>query len=216
MPEFISAAPIVRKGIGSDAGRMQRHSLISRMMRRPELGALSGAILVYVIFYVLAGSSGMFTLKGIVEILQVSAEIGILAVAAALLMIGGEFDLSMGSMIGFAGVIIGLASTAYQLPLSLSILIAFVACAAVGAMNGWLTVKTGLPSFIVTLASMLILRGEAISETRAINGYTQITKITASHPDSYAIPLFGGRVGQGFFEWLAQHNWIDVNAAGGP
>ena len=205
---------IGRKGVGSDSARLRRHSPLSKLLRRPELGAASGAILIYVIFYVFAGSSGMFTLKGILEILQVSAEIGILATAASLLMIAGEFDLSMGSMIGFAGVIIGLASTVYHLPLYLAITLAFVICGAIGALNGWLTAKTGLPSFIVTLASMLILRGEAISETRAINGYTQISNITTSDPGSFAIPLFGGNAGEGFFSWMARHHWIDTNEIG--
>ncbi len=114
--------PIGPKGVGSDSARSTRLSIFARLLRRPELGALSGAILVYIIFYFLAGSSGMFTLRGMIEILQVSAEIGILATTASLLMIAGEFDLSMGSMIGFAGVIIGLGSTVYHLPLYLSIL----------------------------------------------------------------------------------------------
>ncbi len=113
-------------------------------MHRPELGALSGVILVYVVFYVLASDSGMFSLSGLVNIFQVSAEIGVLAVAAALLMIAGEFDLSMGSMVGFAGVTIGLCATTFELSLPLSILIAFALCLLIGAANGWLTVKTGL------------------------------------------------------------------------
>src|SRR5262245_21298182 len=169
--------PLSPKGIGSDTARIRRSSPIARLLRRPELGALSGVILIYAVFFALAGDSGMFTIDGIVNILQVSAEIGILAVAAALLMIAGEFDLSMGSMIGIAGVIIGLSATVYGLPLSLSCLIALVICAGIGALNGLLTVKTGLPSFIVTLASLLILRGLAISVTRYVNGYTQIPKI---------------------------------------
>jgi simple sugar transport system permease protein len=122
----------------------------------------------------------------------------------------------MGSMIGFAGVVIGLAATVFHFPLYLAIALAFVVSAAIGALNGWLTVKTGLPSFIVTLASMLILRGEAISETRAINGYTQISKITESDPDSLSIPLFGGRAFQGFFTWMAQNHWIESNPEGDP
>ena len=207
---------IIRKGVGSDSARLKKVSTISRLLKRPELGALSGVILVYIIFYMLAGDSGMFTVKGLVEIFQVSAEIGILAAAAALLMIAGEFDLSMGSMIGFSGVVIGLAATVFHLPLYLAIALAFAVSAAIGALNGWLTVKTGLPSFIVTLATMLILRGEAISETRAINGYTQISKITESDPDSLSIPLFGGRAFQGFFSWMAQNNWIESNPAGDP
>jgi simple sugar transport system permease protein len=216
LPDEHLQTPIGRKGVGSDSARSARLSLFARLLRRPELGALSGAILVYIIFYFLAGSSGMFSLRGMTEILQVSAEIGILATTASLLMIAGEFDLSMGSMIGFAGVIIGLGSTVYHLPLYLSILSALVICAGIGALNGWLTVRTGVPSFIVTLASMLILRGEAISETRAINGYTQISKITEGDPDSSAISLFGGNAGQSVFSWMAHHHWIDANTAGDP
>jgi simple sugar transport system permease protein len=216
MTENGAKITLARKGLGSDSARLQRNSAISRLMKRPELGALSGAILIYIIFYFVAGDSGMFSLKGIIEILQVSAEIGILATAASLLMIAGEFDLSMGSMIGFAGVIIGLGSTVYHLPLSLAVLVSFIICAGIGALNGWLTAKTGLPSFIVTLASMLILRGEAISETRAISGYTQISKVTATDPDSFVIPLFSGNAGQGIFSWMSNHHWIDANDIGQP
>jgi simple sugar transport system permease protein len=158
----------------------------------------------------------MFTIEGIINILQVSAEIGILACAAALLMIAGEFDLSIGSMIGIAGVIVGLGTTVYDLPLSAAILVAFTICVAIGVANGWLTVKTGLPSFIVTLASMLILRGLAIATTRYINGYTQISKITANDPDSWMIPLFSGRVGGFLFVWMAEHGWIATKSNGLP
>lgn len=205
-----------RKGIGSDKARVQKPSLIARLLRRPELGALSGVILIYLIFFALARSSGMFSVEGIVNILQVSAEIGILAVAVALLMIAGEFDLSVGSMIGFAGVIIGLGATVYGIPLTYSVLIAFVACMAIGALNGWITVKTGLPSFIVTLASLLILRGLTIAVTRYINGYTQISKITASDPDSMVIGLFSGRVGAPLFVWMAEQGWIGTKTNGLP
>lgn len=211
-----SGPALERKGIGSDGARLGRAGPLTRMMRRPELGALSGAILIYVIFFLVAGSSGMFTIEGLINILQVSAEIGILAAAAALLMIAGEFDLSIGSMIGFAGVIIGLGATVYGLPLWLAILIAFAGCGIVGFANGWLTVKTGLPSFIVTLASMLVLRGLAISVTRYVNGYTQISNITAGDPESWIIRLFSGRIGESFFVWMAEHGWIETKTNGLP
>ncbi|HEX6103713.1 MAG TPA: ABC transporter permease [Alphaproteobacteria bacterium] len=202
--------------MGSDQARVQRPSLLARMLRRPELGALSGVILIYAIFFAVAGSSGMFTVEGLVNILHVSAEIGILAVAAALLMIAGEFDLSIGSMIGFASVVIGLSATVYELPLSASMLLAFVLCMGIGALNGWITVKTGLPSFIVTLASLLILRGLTIAVTRSINGYTQISNITKGDPDSLMISLFSGRVGRSFFVWMANQGWIDTKPNGLP
>jgi simple sugar transport system permease protein len=207
---------LLRKGLGSDQARLRKPSLVARLLRRPELGALSGVILIYAIFFALARTSGMFTVEGIINILQVSAEIGILAVAAALLMIAGEFDLSMGSMIGFAGVIIGLGATVYDLPLTVCILIAFGACGVIGMLNGWITVRTGLPSFIVTLASMLILRGLAISMTRYINGYTQISNIIGVDPHSPMISLFSGRFGRPIFVWMAQQGWIGAKPNGLP
>jgi len=211
-----SGPALACKGIASVWRRGSKASLIARALRRPELGALSGVILIYLIFFVVARDSGMFTVEGLVNILQVSAEIGILAVAVAMLMIAGEFDLSIGSMIGIAGVIIGLGSTVYGLPLSYSVLLAFLVCAAIGALNGWVTVASGLPSFIVTLASLLILRGLAIAVTRHVNGYTQISGITEGDPDSFAIALFSGRVGGWFFVWMAEQGWVATKANGLP
>jgi len=214
--ELTTEKVFTAKGVGSDAVRLGKPSRFARMMHRPELGALSGVILVYIVFYILASDSGMFSLSGLVNIFQVSAETGVLAVAAALLMIAGEFDLSMGSMIGFAGVTIGLCATLFGFSLPLSILITFSLCMLIGAANGWLTVKTGLPSFIVTLASLLVLRGLAIAVTRMLNGYTQISNITAGDPDNFVVSLFSGRVGHPFFVWMAEHGWIDKKLDGGP
>src|ERR1700690_1950486 len=214
--DLVSEKVFTAKGMGSDTARLKKPGVFARLMHRPELGALSGVILVYVVFYILASDSGMFSLSGLVNIFQVSAEIGVLAVAAALLMIAGEFDLSMGSMVGFAGVTIGLCATTFELSLPVSILIAFAMCMAIGAANGWLTVKTGLPSFIVTLASLLILRGLAIAVTRLLNGYTQISNITASDPNNLVVSLFSGRVAHPFFVWMSEHGWIGKKLDGGP
>jgi simple sugar transport system permease protein len=216
MSEGMVTDPPMRKGLGSDSGRIQRAPLLARAMRRPELGALSGVILIYLVFFALARDSGMFTVEGGINILSVSAEIGIIAAATTLLMIAGEFDLSLGSMIGFAGIIIGLGTTTYGLPLSLSTVIALVVCGGIGALNGYLTVKTRLPSFIVTLASMLVLRGLTIAVTRYVSGYTQISKITTTDPGSLVIPLFGGTVGTGFFQWMANAGWMATRADGTP
>src|SRR5262249_48752878 len=118
--------------------------------------------------------------------------------------------------VGFASVTIGLCATIFEIPLPLATAIAFVLCAAVGAGNGWLTVKTGLPSFIVTLASLLVLRGLDIALTRELNGYPQISNITGSDPDNLVVSLFSVRVGQPIFSWLAAHDWIDKKPDGTP
>jgi simple sugar transport system permease protein len=91
-----------------------------------------------------------------------------------------------------------------------------VVCGGLGALNGYLTVRTRLPSFIVTLASMLVLRGLTIAVTRYVSGYTQISKITTTDPDSFVIPLFGGTVGDGLFRWMAEAGWIAARPDGTP
>lgn len=202
------------KGLGSDTGRIQRVSTFGRLMRRPELGAMSGVILVYLVFSLLAGSSGMFSAEGMVNIFQVSAELGILAVAAAMLMIAGEFDLSMGSMVAFAGVTIGIAVTEFHFSLPAAVLLAFVFAVLVGGLNGWLVVRTGLPSFIVTLASMFILRGLAVGLTRLLTGRTQIPYITDGVESSFVVQLFSGHVFGGLFSWLAAHGLVATSVNG--
>ena len=88
--------------------RVAATPLLRRLMTRPELGAVAGTILVFLFFAVAARGTGMFSALGIITFLEVSAQLGIIAVAAALLMIGGEFDLSVGSMIGAAGVVLAI------------------------------------------------------------------------------------------------------------
>ena len=83
--------------------RLKKVSKLKLLLNRPELGALGGAILVFIFFGIVAGDTGMFSAYGMLNFLDVSANLGIIAIAAAMLMIGGEFDLSIGSMIGFAG-----------------------------------------------------------------------------------------------------------------
>ncbi len=109
---------------GSDE-RVRPTSRLSRLLSRPELGAVAGTLLVIAFFAVTAGNSGLFSAKGIVNFLEVSAQLGIVASAVALLMIAGEFDLSVGSMIAFSGILIAIPATQYGWPLWAAILLAF-------------------------------------------------------------------------------------------
>src|SRR3546814_14103282 len=93
-------------GVAGGDERLRRSALLGKFLRRPELGAVGGAVLVFLFFGVVAGRTGMFSPLGIINFLEVSALLGILAVAVALLMIGGEFALSIGSMVGAAGVVL--------------------------------------------------------------------------------------------------------------
>ena len=84
--------------------RVRRISPWRALLNRPEFGSIAGTLLVFAFFGVFAGNSGMFNLDGVMNWSQVAAYLGIIAVGACLLMIAGEFDLSIGSMIGFAGM----------------------------------------------------------------------------------------------------------------
>ncbi len=208
------AAPASTKA-GRDE-RLRDIGMIRQSMRRPELGAVAGFVLVILFFMVFAGDSGLFSARGTVNFLEISAQLGILAVAVCLLMIGGEFDLSLGSMIAFAGVIMAILSTQYGWPIWLCILVAFGAAIVVGYLNGWLVVKTGLPSFIVTLATLFILRGITLGVTRLITGRTQIPGIKELAEDDWLAPLFSGQFGGTFLTWLAEIGIINKRPDGLP
>ncbi len=196
--------------------RVREISRLRTLLRRPELGAVAGTILIFLFFGLVAGDSGMFSARGITNFLEVSALLGILAVAAALLMIGGEFDLSIGSMIGFAGVIIAIPATVLGWPIWACIMLAFAAALLVGYVNGLIVVRTGLPSFIVTLAALFILRGLTIGLTRLITGRTQVSGLKPLMEGDWLASLFHGHLGKGLFVWFAEIGFIDKRLDGLP
>lgn len=196
--------------------RLTQARRITRLFRRPELGALSGTLLVILFFLAFSPESGIFTARGAINVLQLSGELGILAVAVALLMIGGEFDLSVGSIVGFAGAVIGLGVTEFGLPLEVAVLVAFAFAMLIGGINGWLVIRTGLPSFIVTLAALFILRGLTIAVTRAITGRTQVPYITQGAEDHFVVELFAGTAFRGLFRWFAEIGLLSTRPDGAP
>lgn len=196
--------------------RLRQTSYLAQALRRPELGAVAGTILIFLFFAVTAGDSGLFSARGTINFLEVSAQLGILAVAVCLLMIGGEFDLSLGSMIALAGVIIAIPSTMLGWPIWLCILVAFATAVLVGYLNGLLVVRTGLPSFIVTLASLFILRGITLGLTRLITGRTQVSQIKEYAAQDWLAPLFNGEFGQPVFRYLAEVGVIGTRPDGLP
>ena len=113
-------------------------------------------------------------LAGTLNYLDVAAQVGIIATSVALLMIAGEFDLSIGSMVGFAGIIIGIGVTIWGLPVWLSILLSMALTTFLGVVNGFIVVRTGLPSFIVTLATLFIIRGFSSVLTSSVSPITYI------------------------------------------
>ena len=196
--------------------RVKSESFAARMLKRPELGAIAGVVLVTAFFLATADSS-MFTLSGVMNFLTPAAQLGILAIGASLLMIGGEFDLSIGSMVAFAGMIFAACVVNFDLPLILAIPATLVLAALVGAVNGQIVIRTGLPSFIVTLAFLFILRGLSLVGLKWLTGgSTQLRGVRGATEDDFLTPLFSGDAFPGLFRWLGERGLIDAFANGTP
>ena len=198
--------------------RLRDVSFLSRQLNKPELGAISGAVLVFVFFGLTAGGTGMFAPDGILNWSTVSAQLGLIAIGACLLMIAGEFDLSIGSMIGFAGIMIAVPTVYWDWPVWLSIIFAFTGAMSIGFINGYIVVRTGLPSFIVSLAFLFILRGLTIGLSQFFTNRTIIGGVRdiAEEQNDWMAPLFGGKAFQGLFQWLGDNGWIETFADGTP
>jgi simple sugar transport system permease protein len=127
-----------------------------RIERYPEIGALVGFLVVFIGFAV--STDSFLTLGNLAGVLTVAAELGIMGVGVTFLMIAGEFDLSVGSVMGVAPMIVALLSNVHfpQLP---ALILALLFCALIGWGNGALTVGARIPSFIVTLGSLMLWRG---------------------------------------------------------
>jgi simple sugar transport system permease protein len=103
------------------------------------------------------------------------------AVPVALLMIGGEFDLSAGVMIGSSGLLLGYLVTHAHLNVWPAIVIVLLFGLTIGFINGLAVVKTKLPSFIVTLATFFVLQGVNAAGTLKLTGLTAIDNIDSGH-----------------------------------
>jgi simple sugar transport system permease protein len=202
-----------------------------RLLQRPESGAAAGLLLVWSVLAVIAGPS-FRSPAGTAAWLNAAAPLGILAVAVALLMIGGEFDLSVGSTLGAAGMLLMLLVAHFGWPLWIAVITTLLFCALVGLANGLLVVRTGLPSFIVTLGSLFILRGATIGVSRAVTGRTQLGGLDTTPGYPFARWLFAGEPIAGFRSailwwivlaviatWVLQRtrsgNWIFATGASG-
>ncbi|MEU0071098.1 ABC transporter permease [Streptomyces sp. NPDC006332] len=184
----VSAPPA--PGPKQSDGRTSQRPLVLRLLARPEVGVFLGAAAVYVFFLIAAPpvreGSAMST------VLYQSSTIGIMALPVALLMIGGEFDLSSGVAVITSALTASMLS--YQLTLNvwMGVIAALVVSLAIGFFNGWMVVKTGLPSFLVTLGTFLILQGVNLAVTKLVttnvatddistmDGFDQAKKIFAS------------------------------------
>jgi simple sugar transport system permease protein len=170
--------------------RLARISPMARLLRRPELGSLLAAAVVGIFFW--TQNSLFFRLDGISNWTDVASTIGIPAVVVALLMIGGEFDLSAGVMTGSAGLMLGILTTKLHWSVWTAMLVTLLAATAVGFINGYMVMATKLPSFIVTLATFFVLQGVNLGVTKAVTQQVSVDGIDSAKGYSSANKIFGG------------------------
>jgi simple sugar transport system permease protein len=197
--------------MGSSVQRVQPsrgRRLLGEALARPSLPALVGLVVVVVFFELQAPT--LLTSNGLAGVLDVAAPLGIGAVAVALLLVAGQFDLSIG-VVALAtsllsALLIGPAGWSTWPALLVSLLAALV----VGVVNGVLVVNTGLPSFLVTLATFMILQGSALAGFESLAGSSQVTGLDQARGWGLAATIFGSsaRIGDGRFQvsllwWLA-------------
>jgi len=195
-------------GPGAADGRTVRRPLPLRLLARPEVGVFLGALAVLVFFLIAAPSvrqgSSMAT------VLYQSSTIGIMALPVALLMIGGEFDLSSGVAVITSALTASMLS--YQLTMNVwtGVVVALALSLGIGAFNGWMVIRTGLPSFLVTLGTFLILQGVNLAVTKLVTDNVASDDISDMDGFGQAKRIFASSVGIGgvqvkvtVFYWLA-------------
>src|SRR6187455_1538665 len=132
----------------AEASNRVQVSWTTRLLGRPEVGALVAAIVIFIFFLIVAPA--FRTADSFFTVLYQASTIGIVAVGVGMLMIGGEFDLSAGVTVFAAGLLA--AIFCYQLGINLIVgaVLALVFCLLVGFLNGYLVMRTGIPSFLIT------------------------------------------------------------------
>jgi len=179
--------------------RLVHVSRLTKLMQRPELGALMGVIAIFVIFAGFDATANHLWLSqtGVAAWSQQAAFFGIMAVPVGLLMIGGEFDLSAGVMTGVTALVMALLIGHLHWNAWLAIVGTLVFAALIGLLNGFVVTKSKLPSFIVTLATFFVLRGVSIGGVLLVNhGSSQVALVGTSFPGlAAAKDVFGSTFG---------------------
>jgi len=161
---LVSGRPTERSIDATTAPPWQRvvSSPLRSLFRRPASGALVGTIFLFGGFSIWA--ENFLTLDSIASILTIAAELAIVAMGVTLLMIAGEFDLSVGSVLGVTSVLVPWLMIR-DVPASPAIVAALAAAAGIGLLNGAIVTKGKIQSFIVTLGGLFWWRGVLFAVT---------------------------------------------------
>jgi simple sugar transport system permease protein len=194
-------------GAPAEASNRVKLGLSNRLLARPEVGALVAAVVILVFFLIVAppfrSPESFFT------VLYQSSTIGIVAVAVGMLMIGGEFDLSAGVIVTSAGLVNAMICYNLGLNLWVGAIISLIFALAVGFINGYLVMRTGIPSFLITLGTFFVLQGANLGITKLVTGSVSTPNINqmAGYSSLKAIFSSSFKIG-GVTVWTSVIWWI--------
>ena len=183
--------------VTADGPRTRRW--LVRALARPSLPALVGLAAVLAVFVPLA--PGLLTSGGLASALDTTALVGIGGVAVGLLLIAGHFDLSIGVVAVASALTTALLAGPAGWGIWPALLASFAGALVIGLVNGLLVVNTGLPSFLVTLATFLVLQGTARAGGQSMSGYSRVSGLAESDGWTSAAAVFGStlQIGDGRF-----------------
>jgi simple sugar transport system permease protein len=157
-----TAPPIERPGLS-----------LGVLVRRPEMGSLIGLVAVF-LFFSFFGGRNFLSPSGVASWLNVAAELGLISLPVGILMIAGHLDISVGSVIPASSITIAIVSGHFHAPIIVGILCALGLGLAVGLLNGYLVMKTAVPSLIVTLATLFAIAGLTLGVSLLLTGSTSV------------------------------------------
>src|ERR1700740_541202 len=131
--------------------------MLQKLVSKPEFGPLVFLIVEIAVFS--AGATAFVSHGNISNLLAFTPELGMITLGMTLLMTAGEFDLSVGSVFGFAPIIMWTLYNTHIAPLEVGFVVALLFAVIVGLANGWFVTYLKIPSFLVTLGMLLVVRG---------------------------------------------------------
>ena len=146
---------------------------LGNLLRRPESGAFLGLAAMFIFFSIFGGLS-FVTIGSTAAWLNIAAGLGIIAIPIGLLMIAGELDISVGSMVPAGSMTTAIISGHYGMPIWVAIAAVLVLGVTIGLINGNLVIRTAVPSFIVTLGTLFAVAGTVLGLSVIITGTTSV------------------------------------------
>ena len=189
----------------------RRRGLLDRALARPGSSVLVGLVVAVVLFGVLVPD--LLTTGGVAGVLDVAAPLGIGAVAVCLLLIAGEFDFSIGALAAASALLSALLITEGGWSTWPALGAGLLAALLVGVVNGVLVVNTGLPSFLVTLATLLVLQGAVSHGIRVLSQSGRIQTLDDAPGWASADAVFASAVEVGDGRFRVSLLWFLVVTA---